>query len=372
MTGIELTKLVENQYTANLPFVIYKKSNTNNIGVLLQNDDTLHTVTNFEEQGFIFAPFDSSRTTVLIPGEPIYIADFDFGHLSLKASIKETASEFEKNEHFALVSAAIRYIKQTELQKVVVSRKQKIETPDLEPLTLFKKLGAAYKNAFVYLWHHPKVGTWLGATPETLVSVNGRSFETMALAGTQPYIDDTREVEWGTKEQDEQQLVTDEIVSKLQPFNLVKFKVHERENHRAGNLLHLRTRITGSFSTTNTSIKDIVAALHPTPAVCGFPRDLAKEFIKEQESYDREFYTGYLGELNILKDQSKRRNPRNVYLFLYITLTISTQLYVNLRCMQFKNTTAEIYIGGGITKDSDAVNEWEETVNKAQTIASIL
>ncbi|MFI8380356.1 chorismate-binding protein [Leeuwenhoekiella sp. NPDC079379] len=371
MTSNELLKLVEKQYAANLPFVIYKNPNANKIGVFLQNDDTLHTITSFEEQGFVFAPFDSENHNILIPGEPIYADDINHSSVSLNASNKKEASVLEKEQHIALVTTAINYIKQTELQKVVVSRSQKVPAKNLNPVTIFKNLGAKYKNAFVYLWHHPKVGTWLGATPETLVSVNGRSFETMALAGTQPYLSD-EEVNWGFKEQEEQQLVTDEIVSKLKPFNLVKFKVHQRENYRAGNLLHLRTRITGSFSSINTSIKDIIVALHPTPAVCGFPRDLAKRFIKEQESYDREFYTGFLGELNILKDQSKRRNPRNVENLVYKTLTKSTQLFVNLRCMQFKDNAAEIYIGGGITKDSDAVDEWEETVNKAQTIASIL
>ena len=89
------------------------------------------------------------------------------------------------------------------LQKVVISRKQKIDKQDFNALDTFKRLGSKYATAFVYLWYHPKVGMWLGATPESLLSINGRSFETVALAGTQPY--SSGDVFWGAKEQEEQE-----------------------------------------------------------------------------------------------------------------------------------------------------------------------
>ncbi len=134
----------------------------------------------------------------------------------------------------------------------------------------------------------------------------------------------------------------------------------------------MRTCITGSFKSASFEISKLLKALHPTPAVCGLPRAEAQEFIKHFESYDRSFYTGFLGELNKLEDNSKVRNRRNVENLAYKTLTPATRLFVNLRCMQFKSSINEIYVGGGITKDSIPEDEWEETVNKAQTIASIL
>ena len=80
------------------------------------------------------------------------------------------------------------------------------------------------------------------------------------------------------------------------------------------------------------NIGDIIKTLHPTPAVCGLPRNLAKDFILQNEDYHRSYYTGFLGELNFKNQQSS--------------------LFVNLRCMEISGETASIYVGGGITKES--------------------
>ena len=370
ITTEEIFTIVNKQLQEDLPFVVYKFPNENRLGILIQSTNTVYRTRTFEEQGFVFAPFDSEKEAILLPGSPTYAKDFDFDTIVTKQLSSVRASEFEKDSHIALVEKAIDRIIHSDLQKVVISRKQKIDTQDFNALDTFKRLGSKYATAFVYLWYHPKVGMWLGATPESLLSINGRSFETVALAGTQPY--SSGDIIWGAKEQEEQELVTRDIVSNLENFKLLNFKRHGIENHRAGDLLHLRTRITGTFSTAEVSIESLLKALHPTPAVCGFPREDAKNFIFNNENYPRSFYTGFLGELNIFQDKSKPRNRRNVENLAYKTLSKSTQLFVNLRCMQYKDQAANLYIGGGITKDSNAVNEWEETVNKAQTIASIL
>ena len=83
------------------------------------------------------------------------------------------------------------------------------------------------------------------------------------------------------------------------------------------------------------------------------PREKAKAFILRNEGYDREYYSGYLGELNI--DLATFR-------------TQHTDLYVNLRCMKIVDKTAQIFVGCGITKESNPKAEYEETVNKAMTM----
>ena len=112
--------------------------------------------------------------------------------------------------------------------------------------------------------------------------------------------------------------------------------------------------------------------MHPTPAVCGTPRNRALEFINSKESYDREFYAGFFGELNIPKESTFRNSKRNIENRAYQTVHKSTQLAVNLRCMQLKDTLAVLYSGGGITKDSDPLTECMETENKIQTIKKVL
>lgn len=367
----QLFELADRELLNHKPFVIYRKAGDTTLNFLIQEDDQLHTTTDFTETGFVFAPFDSSSPTLLIPGKIESIEDCDF-----KVTMPENAStlditEKEREQHIQLVSQALKSIEQTSLQKVVLSRTQLASTNTTSPVILFKRLLGKYAQAFVYIWHHPKVGTWLGATPETLLSLKGSNFETMALAGTQKY-NGTIDVQWGQKEQEEQALVTQDLVSRLESFDLRNLDIKERETYKAGSLLHLRTCITGRFKSGSFEISKLIKALHPTPAVCGLPRDEAQDFIKSYEPYDRSFYTGFLGELNKLEDNSKVRNRRNVENLAYKTLTSTTRLFVNLRCMQFKSTASEIYVGGGITKDSVPEDEWEETVNKAQTIASIL
>ncbi|WP_313791385.1 chorismate-binding protein [Lacinutrix neustonica] len=112
--------------------------------------------------------------------------------------------------------------------------------------------------------------------------------------------------------------------------------------------------------------------MHPTPAVCGLPKATAKQFILENENYKREFYTGFLGELNCQERTSRNTNRRNVENNAYNLVNTVSNLYVNLRCMQLSDVQASIYVGGGITKDSMPKKEWEETVNKAETMKKVL
>ncbi|WP_374958131.1 chorismate-binding protein, partial [Gilvibacter sp.] len=78
----------------------------------------------------------------------------------------------------------------------------------------------------------------------------------------------------------------------------------------------------------------------------------AKEFILQNEGYNREFYTGFLGPVN--------ENGA------------SASLMVNLRCMKIENNTARIFVGGGITIGSQPADEWQEIQNKMQTMLQVL
>src|SRR5690606_3892745 len=140
----------------------------------------------------------------------------------------------------------------------------------------------------------PKVGLWLGATPETLVNIDGQRLTTMSLAGTQKY-NGTLEVNWTSKELNEQQLVTDFIVHSLHPEtsgSVGNISLGKPETVKDGNLVHLKTTISATFNS-KINFKQLLTNLHPTPAVCGLPKDAAKQFILKNENYNREFYTGF-------------------------------------------------------------------------------
>ena len=245
----------------------------------------------------------------------------------------------------------IEAIQDNHFKKVVLSRRELVEINNFDVVTVYERLLANYPTAFCYVWFHPEVGLWMGATPETLLDVKENEFSTMSLAGTQVY-NAEKGISWGEKELDEQQLVTDYIAKKLEEVS-VDLNVEQLETFKIGNLLHLRTKISGKAKD---DIANVIKVLHPTPAVCGFPMQKSKTFILENENYDRSFYTGFLGELNIPKENDEK----------------NSSLYVNLRCMQVKEDKAILYVGGGITKDSNPEKEWEETKVKSLAMKKVL
>lgn len=370
MTQDSFFETLEQQYKNQLPFVVYSRAINSVIKCWLQNDAALHTTSDFSESGFVFAPFDLNNKSVLLPERDCEHLTLEISNLDLDEDFKTSSIE-SKGEvaHIKLVTKGVDTIKNGDLEKVVLSRKVEKDLKNGNPFTIFKRLFNTYKNAMVYCWYHPKVGLWLGATPELLFKVEGKQLTTISLAGTQPYEADA-EVSWTSKEYKEQQIVTDYITKQIEPYTST-INVSEVETVRAGNLLHLKTYIHSRIKP-ESSLKSVIEGLHPTPAVCGFPKEVSKQFILKNENYNREFYTGFLGELNLKTSKTRNTNRRNVENNAYAVVRTYSNFYVNLRCMQLKGHRAMIYVGGGITKDSIPQKEWVETVNKTKTIANVL
>lgn len=345
---------VQNQLAQKLPFVLYCKPNSEEIIGLFQQNDTVYKVEDYTEKGFVFASFDGNQTYI-IPENQSEIMRFVWDKKEFSFPEKEVpvADESEKKEFENLVAKGIQGIKNQEFKKVVLSRKETVDLVDFDLETTFEKLVQLYPTTFVYCFFHPKLGTWLGATPEQLLKANDSVFETIALAGTQK-ANDSSAVIWKQKEKEEQQFVTDYIVNKLK--NVASdVLVSEPYSIQAGSIWHIKTDISGVFNL-GSSLQQVVSLLHPTPAVCGLPKEDSKAFILENEKYDRTFYTGFLGELN-----SSLTNE-----------TQSSDLFVNLRCMQIVENEALLYMGCGITKDSIPEKEWEESSNKSVTMKKVL
>ena len=342
---------IEQLLQSKTPFVAYRKPSDETIYLMAQQDDALYYLNNYSQKGFVFAPFDDQEKTILFPLDKCKLSSFSY---DLKNNInpqKETNEKYlsdkqSKKNHIELVAKGIDFLKKEKVKKVVLSRKEKVSIENTLKSELFNRLIQQYPLAFVSMSYHPKVGLWMGATPETLLRIENKIFTTMALAGTQRY-NGKEQVDWDKKEKVEQQIVTDFIVSQLNEF---KLEVSKSFTKKAGSLLHICTEIKGELNS-NDQLKILIHKLHPTPAVCGFPKEKAKTFILDNENYKREFYAGFLGELN---------------------MNNASDLYVNLRCMKIDGQTASLYIGGGITNESDPINEWEETVSKSEVMKHVL
>jgi isochorismate synthase len=346
---------VKVQQQQQLPFVLYCKPNSDRIVGLFQKNDHLYFLENFKETGFVFAPFDGDAipyipqkySDVLV--EKVTISDF-----YVETIITDSTDEQAKNTFESLVRKGLEAIKNNQFQKVVLSRKELVDLIDYDLETVFKKLIYNYPSAFNYCFYHPKIGIWFGATPEQFLKLNQKSLQTVALAGTQVEgVSD--KINWNEKEKVEQQLVTDFITSGL-VGKVDKLVVSSPYSVKAGNLWHIKTDLTATIKSKK-AIGEIILALHPTSAVCGLPKEAAKAFILENEKYDREYYSGFLGELNI--DLATFR-------------TEQSDLFVNLRCMKIKGKVAELFVGCCITSASIPGDEFLETVNKSMTIKRVL
>jgi isochorismate synthase len=261
-----------------------------------------------------------------------------------------------------MVSNAITAIENGEVQKVVLSRTKNITLPDtFEVIDAFQKLCIAYPNAFISLVYLPEYQCfWLGATPETLVSMDKEGkFRTMSLAGTQSAVGvngenlSAGEMRWSHKEIEEQAFVSRYIIECFKKIRLREYLESGPKTVQAGNLMHLRTDYVVDTKEVNFPQLGTVMLelLHPTSAVCGMPKAPALQIIAEQELHDREFYSGFLGPVNMQEE---------------------SHLFVNLRTMKIVGNEAIFYAGCGITEDSNPVKEWHETEMKIETLMRVV
>ena len=170
---------IETHYNSQLPFVAYRKPNEGFVKAILQNDGAIHTVNDFTESGFVFSPFDSKKDTILFPLEQSktisceYIISSEISNISKLKRKKEASnnSENEQELHIKLVEQGIKAINEGRFEKVVLSRVEGVPISEENPIEIFQNLLENYPTAFVYLWYHPEIGLWLGATPETLLKI---------------------------------------------------------------------------------------------------------------------------------------------------------------------------------------------------------
>jgi isochorismate synthase len=294
----------------------------------------------FSSEGFVKSYFIQADKHTFIPFDEIdkVVLEDDKAWKIIPGQMHQ---HFKSKDEFCEdVVSAKKAIESGIFRKVVLSRIKQLECNTRNPLKIFHKLCIKHPAAFVSLIHIPDNITWITATPELLVSSDENKITTVSLAGTKSInsIED-----WGEKEKMEQHIVTEYINEILEKY-CENITVSLAQEVIAGNVKHLKSSFSASLSG---NFWNLVSALHPTPAVCGIPLKKTKQFIKETEGYDRTYYTGFLGPCHVKG---------------------KTDLFVNLRCGELFSNGVNLYIGGGITKDSIPENEWEETELKLRTL----
>ncbi|WMN11560.1 chorismate-binding protein [Marivirga salinae] len=277
---------------------------------------------------------------------------FDFNLLENSSNHDSTLA----SDYIDMVEKGIQFIKREEFYKVVPSKIKNIESNnDINLGQAFINACKKYPNAFVNLTYSSKTGLWFGASPETLIEdKKGEYFKTMALAGTQAKSEKSiAETTWTQKEIEEQAYVSRYIINCFKKIRLRDFDEIGPKTIQAGNLLHLKT--TFKVNTESVNFPELgsvmLKLLHPTSAVCGMPKESALDFISKEEKHNRGYFSGFMGPVH---------------------LNNLSHLFVNLRCCQIYNQSVTFYAGAGITEDSKAEKEWEETEMKCKVLSNII
>ena len=349
-------QLLDALITQDACFAIYRMPEESSPRFVMQSSGTVSLFHDIEalnkQNGFVIAPF---RITA---GSPLLVIRPDCTDLN-EVDISVTGSSPRelpmKRFHNIDKAAYDRLFQQFhtpllngEIEKLVLSRSMTMAREKaFSPGRTFFRAAEKYTHSFVYLFHTPLSGTWLGSTPEILLAGSGSEWQTVALAGTR--YPNSGNISWDDKNLREQHLVTSYILKQLTTFQIAP-EINGPYTIKAGNLAHLRTDLSFTLPE-KTNIGTLLQSLHPTPAVSGLPKDKAFQFIVEQEGYDRRYYTGFLGMLDPLAE---------------------THLYVNLRCMQIGKSSLTLYAGSGLIAASTCRDEWRETQQKLKTMANII
>jgi isochorismate synthase len=347
---------IDGLIAARRSFAIFSMPESEEVTLVTQRADTQPLTADTIEwingrSGFVVAPFAVTPLHPIVLISPDSVERFRLPWSDRSGNLNDVyaATPTDSYRHcFGEFTSALRA---GEFHKLVLSRKADISTPNtIDVAGVFTDACRRYHHSYIYMFHTPQTGVWIGCTPEVLLSGSGTCYTTMSLAGTQEAPRDGGvQVEWNEKNRREQAYVSDYIRSSLSSYGAEPQEDAPR-TVKAGELVHLRTDFRFSLNDSE-RLGSLLSTLHPTPAVCGLPKEEAYNFILRHEGYDRGYYSGFVGMLS----------PE-----------AETALFVNLRCMKVEGKSATLYAGGGLLSSSELEDEWMETERKMATMKRVI
>jgi len=256
------------------------------------------------------------------------------------------------------VERATGRIRAGELRKVVLARSMVVDAGrELDPRRLVRRLRAVDPGCFTFAAPTDR-GILVGATPEMLISRRGLEVRSNPLAGSAPRYGDAGEdrasgerLLGSVKDREEHALVVEAVGAALRPLCEELLGDDQPGLLATANVWHLSTRFRGRLREPAPSVLELVAALHPTPAVCGTPREAALKAIGELEPFDRGSYAGPVGWVDADGDGDWA---------------------LALRCAEISGTQARLFAGAGIVTGSDPEMELDETERKFRALLDSL
>ena len=255
------------------------------------------------------------------------------------------------------LALALKVIREGRIDKIVMTRRARFESSRAIDCTrVFRALEAGHPECAQFAVSQPDI-TLLGVSPERLVSAMGKDIVSDALAGTAPRGRDPEEddllaaqLTQDAKTREEHHIVVEQVCDSLAPVCTGIEVPGEPTVMRLPRVQHLWSPVRGQRKT-DTTVLDLVARLHPTPAVGGSPRKEALEWLSQQGESQRGWYTGAFGWMDACGDG---------------------ELSVVLRCGVVRGTRVDLFAGAGIVSGSDPTQELAETEWKLLTMQGAL
>jgi len=258
----------------------------------------------------------------------------------------------------AAVEGAAARLRAGEAQKVVLAREVLARGDGVVSAGMvLRGLRAAYPSCFTYLVTGADGTAFAGASPELLIRRTGDRAFAQPMAGSVARgatdAEDerlARQLTASAKDTAEHRVVSEFVVDALRPFSSA-VTAGGPDVVRFTNIQHLATSVAAELSAPAADVLTLAAALHPTPAVGGWPRAAADALIDELEGMERGWYAGAVG---------------------WIDGTGDGELTVALRCGLLWEDGARLYAGVGVMPDSDPARELEETELKFKALLTAL
>ena len=300
-----LQDIIDSLIAARWPFAIWRIPGETELRFIAQTTGQPQVLYDIKElngrHGFVIAPFQVSRQKPIflinpdryeIPKNPVIVSVTEANSPDEKTCLVEIPEHETKAEYIGRLNRFLEPLKRGELSKLVLSRCRAIpRQAGFSPGKAFVAAEKRYIRSYVYLCHLPEIGTWMGSTPEILLAGERNRWQTVALAGTQPLVDGHLPESWSNKNWREQQFVAYYIRQQLTTLG-----IHPDEEGpftvQAGEMAHLKSLFSFALDRTDL-LGDLLERLHPTPAVCGLPKEEAYRFILREEGYDRSYYSGF-------------------------------------------------------------------------------
>lgn len=270
----------------------------------------------------------------------------------------------EPAEYLRYVERAITHLQRGDLDKVVLARSLHLTSPErIDVQEVLRNLAQLNPQGYTFATDLPqgtaaRPHTLIGASPELLISRSGMQIVSNPLAGSAPRSDDPIEDQRratallsSAKDLHEHAVVVAAVAEALRPFCRRLHVPATPSLIHTATMWHLSTRVTGELADPATSSLTLALALHPTPAVCGFPTDHARSLIQALEPFDRGFYTGVVGWCDAGGDG---------------------EWVVALRCAEVADRTLRLFAGAGIVGASRPEAELAETSAKFRTMLNAL